>query len=99
MIVKIEASPLKYKRYQITMDSGKKISFGLKDGSTYIDHHDKVLRNAYRARHYANATEKQLIDNLVPSPSLLSYYILWGPNTDIYENIKYLNGLWAAKHR
>ena len=99
MIVKIEASPLKYKRYRITMDTGnKKNDFGLQDGSTYIDSHDKVKRENYRARHYANATERNLINSLAPSPSLFSYYILWGPYTDIYENIRYLNGSWAKKH-
>ena len=31
------------------------------------------------------------IDKLIPSPSLFSYYILWGDSTDINKNIKKLN--------
>jgi hypothetical protein len=50
------------------------------------------------ARHYGNDTERKLIDNLVPSPSLFSYYILWGPSTSIEANVKYLNSLWRRKH-
>ena len=76
------------------MDSGKKYNFGLDTGRTYIDHHDPKLRDAYRARHLANGTEHRLIHNLVPSPALFSYYILWGPYTDINSNIRYLNNLW-----
>ena len=65
------------------MDDGKKYNFGLDTGSTYIDHHDKQIREAYRARHYANDIERKLIDNLIPSPSLFSWYVLWGPYTNI----------------
>ena len=98
MIVNIEPSNVKHKRFCITMDSGKKYNFGLDTGSTYIDHHNPKLRDAYRARHLANATEKQLIANLVPSPSLFSYFILWGPYTSISENIRFLNNQWKKKH-
>jgi hypothetical protein len=80
------------------MDAGKKYNFGLDKGSTYIDHHNPKLRDAYRARHLANATEHQLIANLVPSPSLFSYFILWGPYTSISENIRFLNNQWKKKH-
>jgi len=95
MIIKIEPSLNKNKRYKITMDNQQVFNFGLKDGQTYIDHHDKKLRDAYRARHLGNLIEKQLIKKLIPSPSLFSYYILWGPHTNINDNIKYLNNLWA----
>ena len=98
MIVSISKSKVKNKRFCITMNDGKKYNFGLDTGSTYIDHHDKQIREAYRARHYSNDTEKKLIDNLVPSPSLFSYYILWGPSTSIEANVKHLNALWKKKH-
>jgi hypothetical protein len=29
-------------------------------------------------RHLGNKKEKYLIDHLIPSPSLFSYYLLWG---------------------
>ena len=98
MIEKITLSNKTNKRFDITMNSGKIYSFGLKDGSTYIDHHDKILRSAYWARHYANGKEKQLILNLVPSPALFSAFILWGKYTHINDNIRYLNKLWKQKY-
>jgi delta 1-pyrroline-5-carboxylate dehydrogenase len=39
----------------------------------------------------------ELIDNLIPSPSLMSLYILWGPYTNIDKNIKFLNNLWKKQ--
>jgi len=80
------------------MDSGKKCNFGLDTGSTYIDPHDTKLCDAYRARHLANATQHQLIAKLVPSPSLFSYFILWGTYTTIPENIRFLNNQWKKRY-
>ena len=97
MIISIASSKVKHKRFVITMDDGKKYNFGLDTGSTYIDHHDKQIREAYRARHYANDTERKLIDNLIPSPSLFSWYVLWGPYTNIEKNVRHLNALWKNK--
>jgi hypothetical protein len=94
MIVKVTTSPLKMKKYRATMDNGKHFDFGLKGSSTFLDHGDLVKRQNYRKRHLGNETEKKLITNLVPSPSLLSYYLLWGETTDLQKNIKYLNSLW-----
>lgn len=95
MIVSIEKSPLKNKRFRVHLNNGDKYDFGLKDGQTYIDHKNKKLRENYLKRHYVN--EKKLIDNLIPSPALFSAYLLWtGPNLE--DNIKQLNKLWAIKH-
>lgn len=99
MIVKIENSPIKHKRFRITMDNGKQYNFGLQGAETYIDHKDYNKRRAYWQRHYGNPTEKILIDNLVPSPSLFSAYILWGSHTNLEKNIKELNNLWKYKHK
>ena len=98
MIVKITDSPIEHKRYRITMDNGKKYDFGLRGGQTYLDHHDKTLRKNYWKRHLANKTEKQLITNLVPSPSLFSALLLWGESTSLETNIRKLNELWKIKH-
>ena len=92
-IIKIEKSSRKNKRFKITMDDQKKYDFGLDSGRTYIDHHDKIKRDAYRKRHYGNDTERLLIDSLTPSPALFSYFILWGDHTDIEKNINQLNKL------
>ena len=97
-IVDLRPSHVKGKRYTVTLNNGKHYNFGLDIGQTYIDHHDKQIRDAYRSRHYANDTERKLINYLVPSPSLFSFYILWGPYTSIEKNIKHLNALWKNKH-
>ena len=91
-IIDYGLSPRKYKRYRIYMDAGAYYDFGLEGGKTYLDHKDKRKRDNYRKRHYAQ--EKFLIDNLTPSPSLFSYYILWGNSSDITENIRELNKMF-----
>jgi hypothetical protein len=98
MIIDIKKSPVKYKRYRVLMNNGKHYDFGLKNGSTYIDHKDKRKRENYIRRHYANPIEKRLIDNLVPSPAIFSLYLLWGKYTDLNDNINHLNNMWKIKH-
>ncbi len=92
MIQEVIISPLKTKKYRAIMSDGSKIDFGLKGSSTYLDHHDKTKRHNYRVRHLANDREKYLIKNVIPSPALLSFNLLW--NTENLEhNILYLNQL------
>ena len=93
-IIKIEPSDVQNKRYRVILDDGKIYNFGLHDGNTYIDHHNIKLRDAYQKRHLGNKIENNLIKNLIPSPALFSFYILWGPHTSVRQNIKYLNNLW-----
>ena len=90
LIKSIHPSTKSQKRFMIIYNN-KKIHFGLKDGSTFIDHNDIIKRNNYRKRHYSNSKEKYLIDNLIISPSVLSYYILWGNYPDLNKNIQDLN--------
>jgi hypothetical protein len=103
MIIKVEPSPLKYKRYRATVklhdNTIREIHFGLKGGTTYIDGRTKVERENYLKRHLANATENKLINELIPSPSLLSAYLLWGPSKSLDKNINELNKLWKLKHK
>lgn len=100
MIVDIQKSNRPYKRYMITMDDGRgEFHFGLKTGRAFIDHGNELLRENYWARHYANPTEKRLIDNLIPSSSLFSALLLWGPYSDIESNIEHLNRLWKNKYQ
>jgi hypothetical protein len=99
MIVNITDSNKANKRFEVTLNNGKKYNFGLKDGSTYLDHKDKIKRKNYWARHYANKTENERIKNLIPSASLLSAYLLWGPYTDLKKNVANLNNLWIQKMR
>ena len=93
MIKDIINSPVKNKKYRAIMSDGSKIDFGLKSSITYLNHKDKTKRNNYRARHLGNDREYYLIKNNIPSPALLSYYLLWGPYTTLHQNINYLNEL------
>jgi hypothetical protein len=60
----------------------KTIHFGLKQGSTYIDHQDKIKRKNYLARHIVNENWNEI------NAGSASAIILWGDNTDIIENLK-----------
>lgn len=91
-IIEVIESPRKGKRFRAILDDGKKIDFGdAYANGTYIDHHDKQKRLAYIARHLGNLKEKRLIDSMTPSPALFSMVLLWGPHTNIEENIEFLN--------
>ena len=72
--------------------NNKKYYFGSPNGFTFIDGASEKTRENYRKRHYANAVEKYRIDNLIPSPALFSYYLLWN-TPDIKANIEILNQL------
>jgi len=96
-ITKIEESPIKNKRYRVTMSDGKHYDFGLKNGSTYLEHKDPIKRTNYLKRHMGNETEKYLIKNLIPSPSLFSAYLLWGNSTNLKNNLNELNLLLSSK--
>jgi hypothetical protein len=101
MIIDIRPSPVKFKRYRATIkmhdNSIRKIDFGLKDGTTYIDNMRTTQeRHNYWMRHLANKTEKQLIENLVPSASLLSAMLLWGKHKSLEKNVDELNKLWKS---
>ena len=93
MIQEVITSPLKTKKYRAIMSDGSKIDFGSRNSQTYLDHHDKTKRHNYRVRHLANDKEHYLIKHLIPSPALLSYYLLWGNYETLDDNIKYLNKL------
>ena len=89
--------PKSKKRFTAYFLDGREISFGLKGGQTFIDHKNKDKKINYWRRHYANPTERKLINNLVPSPSLLSAMLLWN-TSNIDKNVDILNNLWKVKH-
>ena len=93
MIVEIIDSKKQSKRFCVRLDDGKTFDFGLKNGSTYIDHHDVKKRENYWKRHLANKTEHRLITNLIPSPALFSAMLLWGDSTSLNKNMRDLNHL------
>ena len=69
----------------IFYEDGKKIKtvhFGSKLGSSYIDHGDDKIKNAWTARHKVRGTF-----NDYKSPSALAYHVLWNKPT-LQESIK-----------
>ena len=97
-IVELIESPLENKKYRAITNDGKHYDFGVKDiHNTYIDHRDKSRRERYWIRHYNSKREQPYIKNLIPSPSLFSYYILWGNSHSIKKNIKELNKLFLGE--
>lgn len=93
MVISIEelvTSTRNDKRFAITLNEDGKINtyhFGLKNGTTFIDHGDENKREAYLARHMANKKENYLISSLTPSPALFSAKLLWGQSMDIISNL------------
>ena len=74
--VSLKPSSRPNKRYVISFSEPKKtINFGAKNGSTYIDHHDKIKRHNYLKRHKVNENWSDV------NPGSLSAFLLWnGPN-------------------
>ena len=103
MIFDLKASPVSGKRFRayIKKSNGQieYYDFGFQGAKTFIDGRSEIDRRNYLARHLGNKTEQQLINNLVPSPSLLSAFLLWGNTRDLGKNVKYLNNLWKNKHK
>ena len=92
-IINIIPSTKKNKKYTAIMSNNKEYSFGLDTSQTYLDHKNKTKRLNYWKRHYVGK-EKELIDNLIPSPALFSAVLLWGKYNNLEENIKMLNELF-----
>lgn len=87
MRVVISESQNRNKRYQATFYDGEKkiktVSFGLRGGSTYIDHRDDMKKSAYLARHSKNNEDW----NNYMSPGSLSRWLLWAKPT-LTESLK-----------
>lgn len=89
-IIKLEKSKVKGKKYTAILDDGKRINFGSDVSVTYVEGASKEKKESYIKRHLGNETERNRINNLILSPALLSYYLLWNTN-NLDENIKILN--------
>jgi hypothetical protein len=79
-LVSVDKSSNKNKKYVATFDLGenktKKVHFGQKGSSTYLDHKDAKKRDAYLARHKVNENWGD-----ATSAGSLSRYILWNKST------------------
>ena len=83
----IRESKKKNKKYDaiFTFNDGlqKVISFGASGYSDYTQHHDDERRQRYIIRHQKNENWNNPF-----TAGALSYWILWGPYTDIKKNIR-----------
>lgn len=77
----IKPSTRKGKRFMAEIN-GKLIHFGAKNGSTYLEHKDKIKRENYIKRHKVNEDWTKI------NPASLSRFILWGDSTNINDNIE-----------
>lgn len=101
-IIELLPSDKPSKRFKIVIrvdDHNYTYYFGQEGSSTYIDQGDKNKRENYRRRHYANKTEKYRIDNLIPSPALFSWKLLWGDKTDLFDNLIELQREFNAHYK
>lgn len=76
----VKPSTRKDKRFMVEIN-GKTIHFGAKNGSTYLEHKDKVKRENYLKRHRVNEDWTKI------NPASLSRWILWGDYTNLNDNI------------
>jgi hypothetical protein len=79
--MKIQPSTRKDKKLMATFANGRTIHFGAKGSKTYLDHGDKVKREAYLARHIVNEKWSDPY-----SPGALSRWLLWGDSTSLEAN-------------
>ena len=88
--IKLDNSERALKKYVFIYKDGdkvKKIHFGSKGSTTYLDNHDKFKRDAYLKRHKALGENWNKIN-----AGSLSAFILWGDSIDLRENLyNYLN--------
>jgi hypothetical protein len=72
-----DISDRKNKRYYVIYED-KKIHFGSKDGTTFIDHKDEKKRTAWKARHSKILNKDGVkVITLKTSPSYWANVILW----------------------
>jgi hypothetical protein len=88
--IKLDKSNRQLKKYVFIYKDGnkiKKIHFGSKGSSTYLDHNDKIKRLNYFNRHKALGENWNQIN-----AGSLSRFLLWGDSTDLRTNLyNYLN--------
>ena len=84
--VVIIKSPQEKKRFQaiFTRENGKKkkVNFGSKGASTFIDGANQKVKDAYIARHRVRENWNDPI-----SPGALSRWIIWGDSNNVNKNI------------
>jgi len=69
------------------------VQFGAKGYSDYTIHMDRKRRELYRLRHQKDLKAKNA-DGML-SPGYLSYFLLWGPSTNLDTNLANFNRMLA----
>ena len=96
-IISVTKSSKKGKKLKATFNDKKVFNFGSSTSQTFVEGASKRKRENYLGRHLANKTERSLIENLKPSPALLSADLLWGKSHDLNQNIIMLNKRLRSK--
>jgi len=88
-LLRVEKSVLPAKKYTAFFDNGKKVHFGA------VGYGDFIIYNRTEGRESANKHRKAYLirhgrdrglDDPT-TPAALSYYVTWGPYTDLKKNI------------
>lgn len=89
LIINIEESPIRNKKFRIYLLNGTKIDFGNETSYYYIEHQNKKQREIYYK--LLNNESKELIASLKPSQILYETFILNGYSKNIIKNINFFN--------
>jgi hypothetical protein len=83
-LVSVKKSPIKTKKWRALFSDGNHTDFGLSTAQDYTQHHDVERRRRYVLRH-----TKDLNTGDPTRAGYLSMYLLWGPSTNIKDNIEF----------
>ena len=90
--MRIEASPIKTKKWRAIFSDGTHTDFGAAKMDDYTLTGDMDRRKAYRSRH------KKDLDTKDPRRAgFLSYYLLWGDSTSLATNLADYKKRFAGK--
>jgi len=89
LIINIEDSPLRNRRFRIYLLNGNHYDVGFKKSKYYIDHHNQLKRELYYG--LFNDDAKKTIMTLKPSQLLYETFILNGYSKNIINNINFFN--------
>lgn len=89
LIINIEKSPIRNKRFRIYLLNGDKYDIGNINSSFYIDHKNKSQREMFYK--LLNSKCKNIISTLTPCPLLYETFILNGFSKNIINNINFFN--------
>jgi hypothetical protein len=89
LIINIEDSPLRNRRFRIYLLNGDHYDVGFKKCKYYIDHHNKLKRELFY--NLFNIETKNIILTLNPSQLLYETFILNGHSKNIINNINFFN--------